>query len=128
MGEKSKIGTEGENLACAYLGENGYKIIERNFRKPWGELDVVALAPDKTLAFVEVKTMNNSFSQGLHPEDQLTSAKLHKLQRTARLYAGSHKNFINEEKGWRIDLLCVSCPDDLTRKLKNCDIKHYENI
>ena len=54
---KSETGKLGENIACRYLVENGYKIIERNFRQKWGELDIIAKAPDKTLVFVEVKTV-----------------------------------------------------------------------
>lgn len=59
MNKKNNIelGFLGEDIACQYLIENKYKIIERNYRKPWGEIDVIAKSPDKILVFVEVKTI-----------------------------------------------------------------------
>ncbi|MEK7482020.1 MAG: YraN family protein [Patescibacteria group bacterium] len=130
---KAETGKLGENIACRYLVENKYKIIERNFRKPWGELDIIAKAPDKTLVFVEVKTMKENFG-GLKPEDQLTKSKLQKLQRTASLYAGHKPELIDDNKGWRIDLIAItikvnSQPTELlTINDKSYVIKQYENI
>lgn len=122
MTSRSQLGQLGEDFACNYLVEKRYKIIERNFRKPWGELDIIAVAPDKTLVFVEVKTMEEGGNDGLKPEDQLTKAKLQKLKRTASLYAGHRQELINENKGWRIDLLALTVNDG------NFLIRHYENI
>ncbi len=121
MTYKSQLGNLGEDIACDFLIKNSYKIIERNFRKPWGELDIIARAPDKTLAFVEVKTVRK-FDGGLNPEDQLTQSKLQKLKRTASLYAGHRPELVKDNKGWRIDLISLSVEDS------NYSIKHYENI
>lgn len=138
MTYKSQLGNLGENLACEYLVNNGYKIINRNFRKPWGEIDIIAKSSDKTLVFIEVKTMKffntTQNNQALQPEDQLTSAKLQKLKRTASLYAGHRQELIDDEKGWRIDLIAITIKANgefaklLTIKEKSCVIKHYENI
>ncbi len=134
---KSQLGQLGENLACKYLVKKGYKIIDRNYRQKWGELDIIAKAPDRTLVFVEVKTMAESGYSGLKPEDQLTGVKLEKLKRTASLYAGHYPERVNDDKGWRIDLLAINikdgsrlCPGEqgLGEPQENCDIKHYENI
>ncbi|MBI2628218.1 MAG: YraN family protein [Candidatus Niyogibacteria bacterium] len=132
MTYKSEIGKLGEDLACNFLKTKKYKIIERNYRKPWGELDIVALASDKTLVFVEVKTVRHGSPQAvrqsgndieeINPEEQMTSAKMRKFKRTAELYAGEHQELFNDKKGWRIDLLA------LTMKEKDFVIKHYENI
>ena len=124
MTQKSKIGQIGENIACEYLRDRGYKIIARNFRKPWGEIDIIAKAPDKTLVFIEVKTMSDFIGAELKPEDQLTGAKLQKLQRTARLYAGHYPELINDNKNWQIDLIAILL-DPQTGKP---EIKHYQNI
>lgn len=121
MTYKSQLGRLGENLACEYLVKKGYKIIDRNFRQKWGELDIISKAPDRTLVFVEVKAMQEN-PGGLRPEDQLTKAKLKKLKKTASLYAGHRQELIKDNKGWRIDLVA------LTISGENCDIKHYENI
>lgn len=119
---KSQLGKLGEDVACDFLLENGYKIIDRNFRKPWGELDIIAKAPDRTLVFIEVKTVRHYQSQEIQPEEQLTKAKLQKLKRTASLYAGHRPELVKEDKGWQIDLIALSIKEN--RYL----IKHYENV
>lgn len=124
---KFQAGKLGENIACEYLVDKKYKIIERNYRQKWGELDIVAKAPDKTIVFVEVKTLRPNLEQALQPEDNLTKSKLEKLKRTTSLYAGHFQNLINDEKGWRIDLIAITL-NNLTNSYKNCNIKHYENL
>lgn len=126
MTYKSEIGKIGEDLACEYLKGKNYKIIERNFRKKWGELDIIAKNPAKVLVFVEVKTLrfgNNPAIAGLKPEDNLTTAKLKKLKKAASLYAGHNQNLIDDKKGWRIDLIAISLLDNGQYQLN-----HYENI
>ncbi len=120
---KSELGNYGEDLACEYLVNNKYRIIERNYKKPWGEIDIVAIDPDKTLVFIEVKTLRQSTNFGLKPEDQLTSSKLKKVARTASLYSNANQGLINKTRGWRIDLIAIT--------LNNADsptISHYKNI
>ena len=53
-----KIGNEGENRACKFLLQNGYEIIERNWRTRTGEIDIIAVM-DGCTVFVEVKTRKN---------------------------------------------------------------------
>lgn len=122
------LGKLGEDLACGYLVNKGYKIIQRNYRKPWGEIDIIAKAPDRTLVFVEVKTMTGSGDNGIQPEDQLTQAKLEKLKRTACLYAGHYPEKVDDNRGWRIDLLALRLGSGQAVLGDDCDIKHYENI
>jgi len=133
MNQKSQTGQLGEDIAAEYLVDKKYKIIERNYRQPWGELDIIAKAPDKTLVFVEVKTLkkyNNDHDNNydaIKPEDNLTGAKLEKLKRMASLYAGQKQNLVDENRGWRIDLVAISL-NTLTNIQKDCEITHYENI
>lgn len=56
---KQTIGKFGEDTACIYLKNNNYKILDRNFRSKQGEIDIIALSPQKELIFIEVKTRNN---------------------------------------------------------------------
>lgn len=105
MSEKKKLGKQGEEIACGYLVGKGYKILERNFKKPWGELDIVALAPDKTLVFVEVKTSVEG--SNFKPEDQMTSAKIEKFKKIANFYANLKPELIDDKKGWRLDLIAI---------------------
>jgi putative endonuclease len=124
MTQKSQIGQIGENIACEYLRDKGYKIIARNYRKPWGEIDIITKAPDKTLVFVEVKTMSDFVGAELKPEDQLTGAKLQKLQRTAQLYAGHYPELMDNAKNWQIDLIAIL----LNQRSRESEIKHHQNI
>jgi putative endonuclease len=50
-----KFGEKSENLAVWYLKQNGYKIIEQNYRNRMGEIDIIA-RDKKTIVFVEVKS------------------------------------------------------------------------
>lgn len=125
MSRTSEIGKRGEDIACECLKKRGYKILERNVREKWGELDIVALAKDKTLVFVEVKTMRPFAPGGLQPEDQMTSAKRRKFERAASLYAGSHWRLIDDKKGWRLDVVAIVLVGE---GRGSHDIRHYENI
>ncbi len=118
--KKSAIGKFGEDLSCMFLSGKHYKILERNYRKPWGEIDVISLSPSGVLVFVEVKTIRQG---DILPEEHLTISKLHKLQITSSLLAnGDYSRF--SKKGWQIDLIAIVLqnPKEVFR------ISHYENI
>lgn len=119
MKNNEKVGKKGESDAAQYLKKKGYRLLDFNYRQPWGELDIIAQAPDRTLVFVEVKTIG---SGPFSPEENLTRAKLKKLQRTASLYANANEHLVDDSKGWRIDLVAIAVDG------KTLDIRHYENI
>ena len=121
MTRRSEVGQTGEDIVAKELKTKGYRILERNYLKPWGELDIVAIAPDRTLVFVEVKTLQES--QDFTPEKSLSPAKLVKLQRIAQLYAGFNEKHVDEQMGWRIDLAAVTLFDDGRHT-----IRYYENL
>jgi len=133
MTYRTEIGKLGEDKACEYLVDKKFKIIERNFRRKWGELDIVVLAPDKTLVFVEVETLQNALcgpAKGLRPEDQMTASKIKKFKRTASLYAGGHPELIDDNRGWRLDLVAITIDgiQPLTKTRKSFVVRHYQNI
>lgn len=127
MTQKSETGRIGEDIACEYLKKQGCKVIERNFRQKFGELDIVCIDKDKTLVFVEVKTMagfGSDSKNSIMPEDQMSKSKFIKTAKISAAYANSNKKLINENAGWRIDLLTI-----LTGQKGECvDVKHYKNI
>lgn len=126
---KLNIGRIGEDLACEYLAGKGYRILKRNYRKQWGEIDIIARARTNDLVFVEVKALKESPSGGLVPEDNLTPAKLKKLQRTCSEFVAENPDMVRGGRGWQIDLVAIKLPIDSGNPvLKNCDINHYENI
>ena len=128
---KSILGSLGEDIACNYLKQKGYQILGRNYRKKYGEIDIISIAPNKILVFVEVKTMAAMTSREmLVPEDQMTSAKLIKFRKIAQAFAASHPELINEKFGWRLDLVTISIPRKGTGDFdfNNPVISHYENV
>jgi len=82
--EKSKrLGERGEDAAVAYLERSGFTIVERNWRCPSGEIDVIAL-DGETLVLCEVKT-RKGVQQGT-PEEAVTPAKQKRYKRLAAAY------------------------------------------
>lgn len=102
-------GDYGEELACKFLKENGYKILERNYRIRGGEIDIVAKDKDY-LVFVEVKTRySHDFGT---PEESITPWKIKALLKTALFYIQK----INwGDKGYRLDLVTVDFTDNPER-------------
>lgn len=111
-------GGMGEDAAARHLLDKGYKILERNHRKPWGELDIIATAGDGILVFVEVKAMTMG---SLAPEHHMTASKIMKTKRAALAYANANPHLTG--RGWRIDVIAVDLNGDAAG-----DIRHYENI
>lgn len=109
---------KGEGLAAAYLAKHGYKIIERNFRKGYGEIDIIAIK-DNTLIFVEVKT-RTSFEFG-EPLESITYSKLKTLVNTARFYKLIHPKL---PEAMRIDAMSVKLFLNGDAK----EINHVKNI
>ena len=120
MTRQSETGKLGEDIAVRFLKKNRYRIVERNYREKWGEIDIIALSPQKVLVFVEVKAVTGP-DPYVEPEEHLTRSKLARLQRTAELYANSQEGKLIK-RGWRIDLLAITISGE------NAEVKHYENI
>ena len=79
MNNNSQTGKTGEDLACDYLKRKSYKILERNHRQKWGELDIITIAPDKTLVFSHVPRKFNN------PEESVDMAEFWETQQQFRL-------------------------------------------
>ena len=101
-------GDIGEEVACKYLLQNGYKILERNFRIRGGEIDIVAL-DGETLVYIEVKT-RTSYRFG-RPEESITLRKLKFLERAAKFYRVKRKNLSRLPDLERIDFVGVDMSD-----------------
>lgn len=124
--EHLEVGKIGEDAAVKFLEAKLYKTIERNFRQPFGEIDIVIRAQDKTLVFVEVKTL--VAGDRIKPEDNMTLAKIRKFKKIAAFYAAKNYKLINENRGWRIDVVAIEIPAGEWRDWKKFQIRHYENI
>lgn len=82
---KQQLGRFGEDIACEYLKNNNYCIIERNFRCNQGEIDIIAFDNiNKEIVFIEVKTRSN-FNYGLPCEAVNYKKKMH-IVKTIKYY------------------------------------------
>ena len=107
-----KTGEIGENIAVKFLMKHGFVILDRNYTKKWGEIDIVAEKSGR-LYFVEVKSVSKpnldmvtrETLDQYHPEDNMHPWKLKRLSRTIQTYLLSKK--IPDEKEWQVDLLVV---------------------
>lgn len=103
--KRQSLGKQGEDLACTLLARQGYEIVERNWRCPRGEVDIVA-REGACWCFVEVKARRGHRAE--YPEDGLTPAKLERLIELAQTYLGEHAL---EGVNWRIDLAAIEWDD-----------------
>ena len=112
------LGKKGEDLAADYLKRHGFRIIGRNFKGRYGELDIIALE-GKTLVFVEVKTrIGRTFGT---PEEAVTPRKLAEVVQTAQYYKLLHAEF---PESLRIDVIGIELEIDETIKYFN----HIKNV
>ncbi|MEK7194823.1 MAG: YraN family protein [Patescibacteria group bacterium] len=116
----SELGRLAENLAEEFLKKRGFSILDRNFRKPWGEIDIVAKDKD-VIAFIEVKA-NREDLPGFEPELRAGNTKLHKVVRTAKTYLSS--KHIGLETEWRVDVITVV----FNKTRRTAKIKHFPNV
>ena len=110
---RKKVGRIGEDLACLFLQRKGFKIIDRNYRKPWGEIDVIAESKN-IVRFIEVKAVSRESGADIsheidyRPEEMVQKSKLNKLARTAALYMESKK----DRREYQIDVVGVILNDE----------------
>ena len=108
----------GEEIASNYLIKKGYKIIERNFRKGYGEIDIISTYQN-ILVFVEVKTRTTDLFGGA--KESISRSKIHTLVNTAQFYKKLHPNL---PESLRIDAILINLsPGNNTE-----NIEHIENI
>jgi putative endonuclease len=100
MAEKNDTGKEGEVVARKYLEENGYRIIETNWRFHRFEIDVIATNGTE-LVIVEVKTRSSNYL--INPESAIDGRKISRLVTASDAYA--RKN--NIEMPVRFDVICL---------------------
>lgn len=110
------LGQRGEDAAAAFLRGLGYRILHRNYLIAGGELDIVALTPDRTLVFVEVKTRENETL--VRPEQAVDRLKQEQLFRIAAAYI---KRYHLHQEAVRYDIVGVIWPDGEKKPL----IRHW---
>jgi len=121
--EKQKIGQIGENVACEFLVKQGYEILDRNYRKKWGEIDIVA-KKDSVIHFVEVKAVSGNVPRetDYQPEENVHSWKIKRLGRAIQTYLLEKK--VSHETEWQLDVIAVF----LDFSVRKARIRITENI
>lgn len=99
---KRQLGNRGEDIACDFLINNGFRIIGRNISNKLGEIDIVA-RKDRVLHFIEVKTGNAN--EKISPEENLNYHKIRKFLRAVEIYISNNK--ISEQQRWQMDAIVV---------------------
>ena len=87
-----QTGVDGENRAAEYLKNQGYEILERNYRTKTGEIDIIAMKAEN-LVFVEVKTLPQATSDML--SSVLNRQKLQRILKTSKRFLLNHRQYSN---------------------------------
>ena len=121
-GEKAAFGRQGEQDAADLAVRRGYVLMDRNYRTPFGELDLVLLSPENEVVFVEVKARSGTGFG--YPESAVDDRKREHIIRSANYFL--LQRFPDpEEVPWRIDIMALI----YTRDRKQIrDFQWYENI
>lgn len=100
-----RLGVLGEQYAAAWLECHGWRILERNWRTRYGELDIIAFDVAHTVVFVEVKTRRGE-AYG-PPQEAVGPRKRLNLRRAAVLWLESPGHRVRHS-GIRFDVLAIS--------------------
>ena len=112
MAKHNDIGVDGELVASEFLESKNLRILDRNWRKPYGEIDIVARETSGKYRFVEVKSVSwetgkeieTRVSHETHnPEDNVHEAKQRRLKRVVQAYIDSK----SIEDDWQFDVVAV---------------------
>lgn len=102
--QKQSVGALGEDIAARFLQERDFDIVDRNYRKPYGEIDIVALK-DERVHFIEVKTVSmGPAGTYVRPEEHMDERKIHRFDRIVQVYLLDNELL---ECEWQYDLLAV---------------------
>jgi putative endonuclease len=131
--QTQKTGELGEDIACIYLKKLGFTVLERNYYKLIGEIDIVA-EKKGILHFIEVKsvsylpdsvsgeTLENIASVFIKPEENFTQDKIYKFKKIISFYTAD--KHVSHETEIQIDLLTIY----IDRNTKKAQIKPFWNI
>ncbi len=128
------LGKFGEDLACEYLVKNGYKIIGRNYRINFGEIDIIAqkrwkfgdlfrknpsASSGRAIHFIEVKSLSKQ-GKDFFPEQRVDYKKQNKYISLAEIWLS--KNKFPQNYPCQIDIIAISINNEIPK------VDFFENI
>ena len=129
MAKHNEVGRIGERVACRFLVKRGFEVLEQNYLKKWGEVDIVA-KKGGILRFVEVKTVSRENIKDVsretlaqdRPEEMVHQWKLKRLYRAINSYL--LENNVSRETMWQLDIAAVF----LDAQNKQARVRFTENV
>ncbi|OHA15811.1 MAG: hypothetical protein A3A10_00595 [Candidatus Tagabacteria bacterium RIFCSPLOWO2_01_FULL_42_9] len=115
---KQIIGRLGEDIAVKHFVKHSFKVLDRNYRKKWGEIDIVA-EKDNILHFIEVKAVS---CETAYPEENVHFWKRQRLSRTIQTYLAEKD--VSYETEWQMDVAAVF----INHETKTAKIRIMENV
>jgi len=116
---RKRLGQSGEDLACRFLKKQGYKILGRNLRYKFGEIDILA-EDGEDIVLVEVKTKTSSdFGQ---PFEEVDYFKKKKLEQLCRFLTQKYP-----EKNIRVDVVSIEIGLPAGEAGERPKIEHLKN-
>lgn len=127
VSKRAEFGTFGEKIAAQFLERKGYKITKRNYRKPWGEIDIIC-EKGGVVHFIEVKAVSREIdsmdisreNMDYRPEEQIHPEKLKRIVRTAELFMSEK----NDDREYQIDAIGILI--DPVQRVARC--RFFEQI
>ena len=101
MAEHNDLGKWGEDVALAYLLDQGYRLLDRNWHQGHRDLDLI-MQQDDTLVIVEVRTRRNNLF--MDPEQTVDALKMQSLSKAANAYIRLHRISLNI----RFDIVAIT--------------------
>jgi putative endonuclease len=117
---RGQLGALAEQYAAEYLTGKKYRIVARNYRKPWGEIDIVA-EKEGVVVFAEVKANRKEIS-GFEPELRVNPGKRHRMDRIAQTFLSDYQ--FPPDQPWQMDVVAIA----FVQERGIIKIRHYKNI
>lgn len=129
MAKHNEIGKIGEDIAEDWLIQKGFTIIERNYLRKWGEIDIVSHETTGKIHFVEVKAVSYETKADLEyavshatwrPEENVHKDKQERLKRAIQTWLLDYK-YTGE---WQIDIIAIR----MVPREKYCRVMLLDNV
>lgn len=120
MEKKEEVALFGEEIACRFLKKEGYRIIEKNYRTKFGEIDIIA-QDNKTICFVEVKTRIDT---KVSPKESVDIKKQERISKSALDYL--KKNNLIKKRA-RFDVVSIEIRGDKVQNIELIKDAFYLN-